>query len=78
MLEECFLLFTPSTGVSCVVSSRFAVSSFVSLNLELPHGINSLEMSLAERDNICTMLVFELRNLAEVRIKAFYDAVSFI
>lgn len=75
MLEECFLLL--STGVSCMVSSRFTVffcvTSFVSLNLELPHGINSLEVSLAERDSIC-LFVFELRILAEIRIKVFYDA----
>lgn len=43
--------------------------------MELPHGINSLE---AERDNICTMLGFELRILAEIRIKAFYDAICVI
>lgn len=62
-----------------MVSSRFSVSFcvtyFVSLNLELPHGINSLEVSVAERDNIYTMLDFELRILAEIRIKAFYDAI---
>lgn len=65
-----------------MVSSRFTVSfcvtSFVSLNLELPHGINSLEVSLAERDSICTMLGFELRILAEIRIKAFYDAIGML
>lgn len=47
-----------------MVSSRFTVSfcvtSFVSLNLELPHGINSLEVSVAERDNTYSILCLVL------------------
>lgn len=33
---------------------------------------------MAERDNICTLLDFELRILAEIRIKAFYGAIGVI
>lgn len=76
MLEECFLLLNRYWSEQH--SGQQVLYSFVSLILELPHVINSLEMSLAGRDSICTMLVFELRNLAETRIKAFYDAVSFL
>lgn len=54
------------------------MTSFVSLNLELPHGINSLDVSLTERDNICTVLDFELRILAEIRIKVFCGAICVI
>lgn len=65
-----------------MVGSRFTrsfcMTSFVSPNLELPHGINSLEVSVAERDNTYIMFGFKLRILAEIRIKAFYDPICVI